>query len=97
MPSSAEQARVRLQIRGRVLEREATDSGVLTGPDSDSFVPLAALQPVCRWPAFVDPARRESYLSPEDFDESALGMGREAFEALPPWRRTELKKAAGLF
>jgi len=47
-------------------------------------------------PDGVDPVRLETYLSEEDFTE-VLGMDREEFDALPAWKKTKLKKDAGLF
>jgi hypothetical protein len=38
----------------------------------------------------------EKYLKDADF-ERALGMGRDAFDKLPPWRKEKLKKDAGLW
>ncbi|XP_022243845.1 supervillin-like isoform X3 [Limulus polyphemus] len=47
-------------------------------------------------PEGVDPSRIESYLTDKDF-EDILGMSKEEFYTLPPWRHSELKKVAGLF
>jgi len=48
------------------------------------------------WPAGVDPARRQDWLSPVDFHK-AFGMDRESFAKLRPWQQSELKKKANLF
>jgi len=47
-------------------------------------------------PDDVDPTKKEDYLIEADF-ERELGVGREAFAALPRWRRDLLKKKAGLY
>ncbi|XP_051958019.1 advillin isoform X1 [Xyrauchen texanus] len=47
-------------------------------------------------PEKVDPANREKYLSDEAF-EAILGMSKEEFNSLPPWKKTNIKKATGLF
>jgi Villin headpiece domain len=63
-----------------------------TGP----YYPLESLLQGVQWPAGVDPARRESYLSPVDF-EATMGMTREQFSALKPFRQQRIKKEKGLF
>ncbi|XP_015749381.1 PREDICTED: supervillin-like [Acropora digitifera] len=47
-------------------------------------------------PDGVDPSRLEAYLNEADF-QKAFNMSRTAFEALPMWKKTNLKKKAGLF
>ncbi|KAK9502465.1 hypothetical protein O3M35_011241 [Rhynocoris fuscipes] len=47
-------------------------------------------------PAGVDPTRLELYLQSHDFQE-LVGMSKEEFQELPNWKRTNLKKKAGLF
>jgi len=44
----------------------------------------------------VEPAERETYLSPEDFQE-VFKMDKESFAKLPKWKRDNLKKRALLF
>ena len=39
---------------------------------------------------------RQDFLSDEDF-EATLSMSRDAFSALPKWKREKAKKAAGIF
>jgi len=39
---------------------------------------------------------KEIYLSEDDF-EKTFHMSHKEFTGLPQWKRTELKKAAGLF
>jgi len=56
--------------------------------------PRAELRPPL--PDGVDPLRLEDYLCQEEFAE-VLGMAREEFAALQPWKQLQLKRAAGLF
>jgi hypothetical protein len=39
---------------------------------------------------------QEEYLSEEEF-EVVFGMDKEDFQAMPPWKRINAKKAKGLF
>jgi len=43
-----------------------------------------------------DPYTKEAYLSDADFTK-VLGLSREEFAALKPWKQKQLKLAAGLF
>ncbi|XP_065344773.1 villin-1-like [Cloeon dipterum] len=47
-------------------------------------------------PEDVDPTNKEMHLSNEEFS-TLFGMDFAAFEALPQWRRANLKKQAGIF
>jgi len=47
-------------------------------------------------PSDVNPSLKEIYLSEDDFDKT-FHMSHNDFTGLPQWKRTELKKAAGLF
>jgi len=47
-------------------------------------------------PDGVDPAKKEEYLSDADF-QSAFGMSKDEFTALPAWKKKNKKKDAGLF
>jgi len=47
-------------------------------------------------PQDVDPLSKELHLSKEEF-QKVLGMGVDEFDALPQWRRANLKKQAGIF
>merc|ERR1719313_1866621 len=47
-------------------------------------------------PKDVDPAKREQYLSDDDF-QTIFGMDRAAFGALPKWKQNNAKKAKDLF
>jgi villin 1 len=44
----------------------------------------------------IDPTQKEKYLSDSVFKE-AFGMDKDAFAAMPLWRRQQLKKKVGLF
>ncbi|GBG33515.1 SH3 domain-containing protein PJ696.02 [Hondaea fermentalgiana] len=44
----------------------------------------------------MDPRRLDEYLRDEDF-QRAFGMGRAEFNAMPKWKRDNLKKAKSLF
>ena len=48
------------------------------------------------FPEGVDAAKRESYLSDEEF-ESVLKMTRAAFEKLATWKKNKVKRSTGLF
>lgn len=47
-------------------------------------------------PSEVDPVNKEAYLHDSEF-ERVFNMQRSAYEALPVWKRQELKKKVGLF
>ncbi|KAM5288964.1 advillin [Ctenodactylus gundi] len=47
-------------------------------------------------PEDVDPAKKENYLSEQDF-VSVFGITRGQFAALPGWKQLQLKKEKGLF
>lgn len=44
----------------------------------------------------LDPRNLELYLTDRDF-AAAFGMDRERYEKLPQWRKSNLKKKAGIF
>ena len=78
-------------------------TGVLGPPGAPStphvprFFSLHTLQsPAEQLPRGVDAAHRESYLRADDFKE-LFGIDKNAFDALPKWKRTVLKKRMGLF
>ena len=68
-------------------------AGGSPAPSGTTF-PLAELQ--AGVPDGVEPTRKEEHLSEEDF-MAAFKMDMGSFKALPGWKRTGLKKAAGLF
>ena len=47
-------------------------------------------------PDGVDPTKKEQYLTDEVFQEK-FGMAKDAFNALPGWKKTKAKKDAKLF
>jgi len=59
-------------------------------------IPVTSLKNGVRWPLWVDPTRREVYLSPEDF-AVVFGISREEYGALPDWKQLRMKVEAGLF
>jgi len=71
--------------------RSATEGGA-----GRASLPLERLACPGPWPEGVDPSRRELWLSEEAFRE-VFGMEREAFEALPAWKRRLLKRERNLF
>ena len=76
----------------------AVAAAVLSSPyaaPGSVFFPLSQLTSL-PLPPSVDPALKEKYLSPSDF-EKALGVGEEAFEGMPKWKQAGKKKEAGLF
>ena len=57
---------------------------------------LADLQFPGPYPEGIDVSKRETYLSPEDF-EANFGMDLEAFQALPLWKRKAKKQQLKLW
>ncbi len=47
-------------------------------------------------PEGVDPTKREEYLDDETFSK-VFGMNKDAFRAMPKWKRDDAKKKNGLF
>jgi hypothetical protein len=47
-------------------------------------------------PEGVNPAKKEYYLSEDDF-KAVFNMDYEAWEGLKEWKRKDFKKKAGLF
>ena len=65
----------------------------------DGFIPYCDLKDIkdtSLLPAGVDPLHRELSLSDEEFLE-VFGMTKDSFGSLPAWKRTNQKKAKGLF
>jgi hypothetical protein len=48
------------------------------------------------WPPDVDPTQREAWLSGTEF-QRVFEMTFGQYQALPAWKRTQLKKQHGLF
>ncbi|KAI5081901.1 hypothetical protein GOP47_0001644 [Adiantum capillus-veneris] len=88
------------QTSGASQRGAVTGSAVSARTGSDGaheFVSYERLKTESEDPApGVDPARRESYLSPEEFKE-LFGMDSEQFYKLPKWKQEMQKKALDLF
>lgn len=67
----------------------------LAGTGSCSY-PLTSLQAGVAWPPDVDPSQREAWLSGAEF-QRVFGMAFVQYQALPSWKKTQLKKQHGLF
>ena len=65
-------------------------------PSSRHVYPLSMLTAGMQWPADVDPAHRDQYLSNDEF-EAVFGMTMAAFEGLPLWKGRQLKIEHGLW
>ena len=63
---------------------------------SRHMYPLYMLMTGMQWPADVDPAHRDQYLSNNEF-EAIFGMTRAAFGDLPQWKGRQLKIECGLW
>ncbi|KAK3266388.1 hypothetical protein CYMTET_24994 [Cymbomonas tetramitiformis] len=63
---------------------------------SEVIYSLAQLQGDVSGLAGVDPAKREAYLSDQEF-HSVFGMLKEEFYKLPKWKQAQPKKNTGLF
>ena len=64
--------------------------------EGTALYPAHVLRTGTSWPPDVDPARRERHLQDCDF-VAALGVSRDTFAKLAPWRQISLKKECGLF
>jgi len=61
---------------------------------SGEFHSLETLQKSC--PEGVDPAAKQDYLSPDDF-QLAFGMDKVEFDSMKKWKSKDLKKKVNLF
>ncbi|XP_051865692.1 advillin isoform X4 [Pristis pectinata] len=50
----------------------------------------------CELPEDVDPARKEDFLTDQDF-KLVFGLSRDVFVAMPSWKQVNLKKSKGMF
>jgi len=93
-----ERSRRYLRQQGTVLEPVATEYTTRSTGEEETLAcyPYEALIAGVQWPKGVDPARREDWLSDQDF-EKHLKMTREAFKALPFFKRQARKKDARLW
>lgn len=64
--------------------------------DENGYYPVDLLLQGVQWPADVDAAKRESYLSPDNF-HGIFGMSKEDFARLSKYERIQLKKQHRLF
>ncbi len=82
------------RTQGSVLDRAvAAPEGYQS---SNGFYPLSHLIQGVQWPEGIDPAKRETYLSPEEF-LMVFKMTKEEFQAKDKFKRMELKKLHKLF
>ncbi|XP_075055429.1 advillin [Mixophyes fleayi] len=65
---------------------------------SSQYLPLDALKgkQIDELPEWVDPTRKEMYLSDQDF-VFVFGMTKGTFSAFPSWKQLNIKKELGLF
>lgn len=77
-------------LKGTIVERTPVKV------ELSEFYPLEVLVAGVSWPTNVDVTKREQYLADDDFLK-VFGMSKVAFRALPPIKRTELKKGKKLF
>ncbi|XP_074125920.1 advillin [Sminthopsis crassicaudata] len=78
---------------------DMNDASLLkTGGSEQKYYPIEVLlkNQQHELPKDVDPAKKENYLSDEDF-VAVFGITRGKFAALPGWKQLNLKKEKGLF
>lgn len=80
-----------------IVKTQAQANGATSFDDYPKY-PLAVLQEkdAEKLPSDIDPIAKELHLSKADF-QSLFGMDIAGFDALPAWRRANLKKDAGIF
>jgi hypothetical protein len=78
-------------LKGTVIEPTQVEVAATNG-----CYPLEALIQGVAWPKDVDPAKRETYLSDDDFC-NVFRMSRSSFNDLDKFKRMRLKKEYGLF
>jgi len=79
---------------GKPIEKTAVE--IVEGEVEEGFYPLRALVKGVAWPTQVDPAKREQFLSPSEF-ESVFKMSKETFNSLDKFKRADLKKKHDLW
>ncbi|KAF4524898.1 hypothetical protein B566_EDAN015554 [Ephemera danica] len=96
---SFEDIKAEVKSQNGVIEVKST-SQVNGGTSFDDYpkYPLAILleKETEKLPNDVNPAYKELHLSKDDF-KATIGMDIAEFNALPGWRRANIKKSAGLF
>ena len=95
---AAERARERARVAGTILEKTVADvAAARVGSDGRKTYPLGCLVSSVAWPEDdVDPSRREQSLHEDEFLE-LFKMDKPAFNKLPGWKQTTLRKGADLF
>ncbi|XP_060108858.1 advillin [Heteronotia binoei] len=97
-----EQLKKELGDAANVVQITADVHNTSLGPQhsSNSTLPIYPLEVLLNCydelPEDVDPAKKENFLSEEDFVR-VFGMNRDDFAALPTWKQLHLKKERGLF
>lgn len=81
-------------LKGTVLEPTIHQGNTIKS--ENGFYPFEMLRQGAKWPVDVDPARREEFLSPEDFFE-VFHMSKEEFACLDKFKRVRIKKEVMLF
>lgn len=83
---------------GIIVVKTISQTNGTTSFDDYPKYPLAVLQEkdAEKLPSDVDPLSKELHLSKVDF-KSTFAMDIADFDALPAWRRSNLKKSAGIF
>ena len=79
-----------LSLKGTILERRPTVNYI------SDFYPYEALKSGVEWPSNVDPTRRETFLSDDDFF-NIFQMTKEEFRQLPNFVRKRIKQEKELF
>jgi len=69
---------------------------VSIAPGAGTFAVAQLQDPATAASLGIDLSRKESYLSDADFSR-VFGMDKTAFQALPQWKQSKLKKDANLF
>eukprot|EP00002_Diphylleia_rotans_P001601 TRINITY_DN10891_c0_g1_i1.p1 TRINITY_DN10891_c0_g1~~TRINITY_DN10891_c0_g1_i1.p1 ORF type:complete len:186 (+),score=45.52 TRINITY_DN10891_c0_g1_i1:112-669(+) len=74
------------------------ENGLVYGVDVPlcEFYPMECLQSHVKWPANVDPSRREMYLNDSNF-VAVMGISRTEFLRLPLFKQILIKKEKDLF
>ena len=89
----------RLSLVGEVKEKEPPPDAVLvpirSASDRDTW-PYEQLRTGVAWPPGVSADERERWLSNAEF-EKVLGVSREAWEKMPKWKRSTIRREADLF
>jgi len=88
-----ERMRQERALKDEAIKKLKEKNGGILDPDTNIF-PYSELKD--KFPKGVDPAKKEMYLSDEEFFE-VFGMDYEEFENLGPFKKKQLKKKAGLF